>query len=80
MNRFLKLILLKAMKLLSQEYIHTKTGNKYYALFISNEFSGRDGFPQTVVYVSEGMVIYSRPLSEFQEKFESVNKPKVFPI
>lgn len=75
-----KFLLLKLLTKLSKEYIHIKTGNKYRVLFISNEFSGKVGFPQTVVYVSEGGIIYSRPLTEFSEKFESVNKPKVFPI
>lgn len=76
----IRFLLLKLLTKLSREYVHLKTGNKYRVLFISNEYSGRVGFPQTVVYVSNGGVIYSRPLSEFQEKFESVDSPKVFPI
>lgn len=75
-----KILILKLLAKLSREYVHLKTGNKYRVLFISNEYSGRSGFPQTVVYVSEGGVIYSRPLSEFQDKFKSVDSPKVFPI
>lgn len=75
-----RFLLLKLLTKLSREYVHLKTGNKYRVLFISNKYSGRVGFPQTVVYVSAGGVIYSRPLSEFQEKFKSVDSPKVFPI
>lgn len=68
----LKRIILAIIKKFTKEYIHTKTGNKYYHLFTANEFSGRAGFPKMAVYMSVDGTFYARPQSEFDDKFTSV--------
>lgn len=46
------------------------TGQCYKLLLIANEFSDRKDFIPTAVYKHIGTdIIYSRPLTEFKEKF-----------
>ena len=56
-----KKYILKVLCMMSSEYVHIKTGNKYKVLFISNEHSGRSGFlGQSFTLVK--MVLYTQDL------------------
>lgn len=56
-----------------RRYVHMKSGNIYIKLFTTNKHSGKPGFPPTAVYIrARTGTIYSRPLSEFNEKFRKV--------
>ena len=70
----IKKILFKFLFGGGEKYVHKKTGNKYTVLIVSNDTTTRDGFPEMVTYMSEGGLVYSRPMSEFVEKFEPVKK------
>jgi hypothetical protein len=52
-----------------RKWTHPKTGNEYEVLIVSNERSTKPDFVPTVVYRDEAGAIWSRPVSEFLEKF-----------
>lgn len=53
-------------------WTHTKTGNGYEVITVSNLNSTKSDFVPTVVYRDEDGAVWSRPVSEFLEKFEPV--------
>ena len=59
-----------------ERYRHIRTGNTYTVLTYTNCNTGdSDKFPETVVYKSDNNgSVWSRPLTEFLEKFEKISK------
>ena len=55
-----------------ETHIHKKTGNVYRLLLITNEESDSDKFPETAVYVDGEGRLWSRPMAEFNERFEEI--------
>lgn len=52
-----------------REWTHTKTNNVYQVITVSNLNSTKPDFLPTVVYRDKDGAVWSRPLSEFVEKF-----------
>lgn len=52
------------------EWLHKKTGNLYEVITVSNLNSTQPDFVPTVVYRGRDGAIWSRPVSEFIEKFQ----------
>jgi len=50
-------------------YRHKESGRIYQVIAISNESANKSGWPVTVVYRDEYQATWSRPLSEFKEKY-----------
>jgi len=55
-----------------ETHIHKETGSLYQLLFYTNIGSTRENFPETAVYISSTGWLLSRPLVEFNEKFEEI--------
>lgn len=55
------------------KYRHIKSGGIYTYICTANSKTDRKGFVKTAVYKSEDETIYSRPYSEFVDKFELMN-------
>ena len=53
---------------------HKKSGNRYGVVAITNTAATKEGFPVMVVYTRGGSV-WSRPISEFFEKFKVATRP-----
>lgn len=54
-------------------YNHIKSGDLYFVLLTTNQTATQDNYIPTVAYISQlDECSYSRPLSEFLEKFEFV--------
>lgn len=51
---------------------HKESGNEYQVLLITNEGCSKEGFQPTVVYVDTKGKPYSKPVSEWSEKFDYV--------
>jgi hypothetical protein len=52
------------------EWLHKSTGNLYEVITVSNLNSTKPDFVPTVVYRGRDGAVWSRPVSEFIEKFE----------
>ena len=52
-------------------WAHKKSGNRYDVVAVTNTEATTEGFPLTVVYTRDG-ALWSRPISEFFEKFRVV--------
>ena len=48
-------------------------GNKYEVILLTNENSGNEKYPITVVHKGENGNIWSRPLSEWKRSFTKIN-------
>lgn len=55
-------------------WIHSKTGNEYIILMITNENATKPSFPVTVVYKDKLQEKWSRPLDSFAQKFTKSNR------
>lgn len=55
-------------------FVHSKTGNCYVLVMLTNEDSeDKDKFPVSVVYMNTSTKqTWSRPLAEFQQKFKLI--------
>lgn len=55
---------------MAERYIHKKTGNEYWLLVVTNEHAVKASMPPTAVYYDSQNRNWSRPLEEFNQKFE----------
>ena len=55
-------------------HIHKETGGLYRLLFITNEDATKDKFVVTAVYLGGDGSLWSRPLVEFNDRFEEIDK------
>lgn len=53
-------------------HIHKETGNLYKLLMVTNEEAVRGGWTPTAVYLDGEGSLWSRPLSEFKERYLEV--------
>lgn len=54
-------------------FVHKNTGRLYTLIQVTNQTASKDGWEPQAVYKNEEGEIYSRSLTEFQEKFSKVN-------
>ena len=52
-----------------ETHLHKESGDCYQLLFITNEESTRDKFVPTAVYIDESGALWSRPWTEFLDRF-----------
>lgn len=58
----------------SSKWQHKKSGKVYNVICVTNLFATKPDFVQQVVYQDEEMVIWSRPLSEWEDKFSFIKE------
>ena len=57
----------------NENYIHISSGNTYELLMLTNETAKNNrSFVPTAVYKDKQGVLWSRPISEFLEKFKAI--------
>jgi hypothetical protein len=57
----------------NENYIHISSGNTYELLMLTNETAKNNrSFVPTVVFEDKQGVLWSRPISEFLEKFKAI--------
>ncbi len=53
-------------------WTHKKSGNDYMVLLLSNMQATREGWERTVSYQDQQGIVWSRPLTEWVDKYEEV--------
>lgn len=56
-------------------FIHKESGEMYVLIGITNRAATREGWPVTACYVDRDGNLWSRPMSEFIERFDPYKAP-----
>ena len=60
-------------RIIENVFIHKSTGRMYTLIHVTNQTASKEGWEPQAVYKSEWGEVYSRPLTEFLEKFSNVD-------
>lgn len=60
--------------MMNRDWIHKRTRNKYYLLYIANSHATDPRFVETAVYEDMQGRVWSRPMVEFLDKFETAKE------
>ncbi len=54
------------------KYVHKSSGNEYTLLCVTNTTATKGGYTEMAVYMNNDNEIFSRPMTEFEEKFSEI--------